>query len=841
MALNRLPAAALLFLSSLALTTPLAAQNLEEFLGYPPGSAFTLHSKVIDWFEHLDRQSDRVELIRYGVTPEGRDLVYAVIATPDRIERIDETRMRLAALRDPATSREDATRIIAAGTPAVVWLAYGIHGNESSSSEAAMVVARELASGERDDLLSNIIVIIDPMQNPDGRDRYVSWFKQKRGRQANAFRGAAEHREPWPGGRYSHYLFDMNRDWAWSTQDETRARIAAYMQWHPQVFVDLHEMSYNSNYFFPPDAQPVNANVPAGTVELLEQFGRGNAAEFTARRWPFFVGERFDLFYPGYGDAWPSLRGAVGMTYEVAGGGSAGLEVRREDGEILSLSERVQRHTVASMTTLRTAAALREKLLMHSWFAAHASLSAPLTTWLLDSGDPNAGELVAMLTRQGIEVGRTDRPLRIEAADLSGGSLRPVSFPAGTLTVSSRQTLGALARTLLERQPFLSDEFVRAQRRSVERDEGDEFYDITAWSLPIAMNVTAWYSPAAVPSSPFVQRAATAMIPTTAYAWLVSPHQPDYLEFLSRVISSGIRFRVSRVPLDRNDPRALPAGTLVIRDSGSIREDLQRAAEGLNVTVQAADEVWRDGRVSLGSADIVPVTQPKIAVIGGEGFDPTSFGALWHTLDVELGMPHSIVTLRDLRPDLLDEFNVLLLPDGRPALERELGKDGLARLKQWVEDGGTIVAIKGSAAALRKKDVEFSSIKPWEPEKDAPQDLRNDFRVPGTAFRTVMSDGFLTWGVHDAPAVMLEGSDFLRPTGRRTDDVVMIADENPVVAGFTWPESIERVEGAAWLTHERLGDGNVITFADEPVFRGFWRGTLPFLVNAITYGPTFSR
>src|ERR1051325_1512678 len=335
----------------LALALTAAAQPTpQEFLGYPIGERFTSYDRILEYFHELAKASPLVTIQQIGETYEQRPLVLATITSAKNRAALDQIHRNLTAL---ANGEGDAAQL-AQNTPAVVWLAFGIHGNESSSAEASMLVASELVKDPR--VLDDLIVIIDPLQNPDGRERYTSWFKRTVGAKPNPNPDAFEHQEPWPGGRYNHYLIDMNRDWTWMSQRETQARVAAYRQWNPQVFVDFHEMGYQSTYFFPPDAKPINAHLPKDVEEWLDVFGRANAAEFSKRGWPFFVAEQFDLFYPGYGDSWPSLHGAIGMTYEVAGHGRAGVAIERDDKTILRLADRVQRHFTTAMTTVRTAA-----------------------------------------------------------------------------------------------------------------------------------------------------------------------------------------------------------------------------------------------------------------------------------------------------------------------------------------------------------------------------------------------------------------------------------------------------------------------------------------------------
>ena len=307
----------------------------DEYLGYTLGERFTPWTRIVDYFNELAKHSSLITVQQFGETYEHRPLIVATLTSEKNRSALDRIRQNVTALADPDGTSPARAAEIAKSMPVVVWLAYCVHGNEASPAEAAMQVAATLLRDpEGRKLLDDAVVIIDPLQNPDGHERYIQWFARTRGMEADPNPDAYEHQEPWPGGRFNHYLIDMNRDWAWSSQRETRARIALYRQWNPQVFVDLHEMSYQSTYFFPPDAKPLNANLPKDVEKWLDVFGRANAAAFTQRGWPFFVGETFDLFYPGYGDSWPALHGAIGMTYEVAGSGRGGSAISRDDGTV---------------------------------------------------------------------------------------------------------------------------------------------------------------------------------------------------------------------------------------------------------------------------------------------------------------------------------------------------------------------------------------------------------------------------------------------------------------------------------------------------------------------------
>ncbi|HEY0143061.1 MAG TPA: M14 metallopeptidase family protein [Thermoanaerobaculia bacterium] len=816
----------------------------QQFFGYEMGDRFTSHHRILGYFEELTRRSELITMRQIGESYEGRPLVLATLTSPKNRARLDAIRADVASL---AYARVDANRAaeIAKNTPAIVWLGFGVHGNESSSAEAGMVVASELLRNPA--LLENLVVIIDPLLNPDGRERYTSWFHRTRGVRANASPRAAEHYEPWPGGRFNHYMIDMNRDWTWLSQRETQARVAAYREWNPQVFVDFHEMSSESTYFFPPDAKPINPNLAGDIERWLEVFGRANAAEFSRRGWPFFVAERFDLFYPGYGDAWPSLRGAIGMTYEVAGGGRGGSQYRRDDGTLLTLNHRLMQHVTTGMATVRTAAQHREALLRYTYDAARTQIDSGKNVYLILPGSPNFATLVDLLQRQDVQVQMLSAPVTLRATRLDRDSTESRSFPAGTAVVTTAQPLGRLANTLLEKAAVLDKTFVDEQRAKAEADEPDDFYDLTTWSLPLAMNVEAYVTQGPLAGTTEFRKTTPPPFRAAAYGYAVDGLDPNLYRFAGQLLESNVRFSVIDSDAPAGD-RTFARGTLVIlkgNNDAAIDATLERIAGATGVSVIPLESGWMGG-ISFGSERVRNVRNPKIALVGGPGTAATSFGMLWHTLDVDTPIPHEVIFAETL-PNLdLHEYEVLIFPDGNYA--SRLGKRGVDKIKTWVSDGGTIIAVGGANAFLREKDVEISKLKLWEPpkkkddDKTTPDARYNDYRIPGSAFRTSMNArSYLTFGVPRPPAVLVEGSNAFQPVAHKIDNILTIDAKDPLISGIAWPESIERIKGAVYVVSEPFGRGQVITFADEPHYRLFWRGTLPIFLNAALYSPTFAR
>ena len=828
------------------LTTSAFAQvpTPEQFLGYPLGERFTPWSRIIDYFHELAKDSNLITVEQIGETYEHRPLILATIASAKNRPSVDAIRQNVVSLADRNTTQARATEIVRS-TPAVVWLAFGVHGNESSSSEAAMQVAYELLRDPS--VLDNTLVIIDPLQNPDGRERYITWYTRTRGAAADANPDSFEHSEPWPGGRYNHYLVDMNRDWAWTSQQETRAREAQYFKWNPQVFVDFHEMGANSTYFFPPDSKPINANLPKDVERWLEVFGRANADAFTKQGWAFFVADRFDLFYPGYGDSWPSLHGAIGMTYECAGGPRGGTMFMREDDTVITLGDRVARHSTAGMTTVRTAAAHAEELLRYTYDAMHAN-PAQSNTFLIVPGSPNFVPLMDMLLRQKIEMGALGAPVTARATRIESDAAESRTFPAGTVIISTRQPLGGLVQTLLEKSPTFSPGYLEEQREKAKADEENDFYDLTSWSLPLAMNVETYVTAAPVAGDvrPYAAPAPAAFR-RAEYGYVIDGNDPNLYRAEGRMLRDGVKFSVSDDVVPVGD-RTLARGTVVIL-RGNNKQDvdaaLDRIVRDTGIAVLPLSSGWMGG-TAFGSERIHFVRDPKIALIGGRGLDAMSYGMLWHTLDIEVPVPHSNIALDALRNVDLSHYNVLIMPHGSGYADA-LGKRGIENLQNWIRNGGTVVAIRGASAFLRSKDVDISKLKPWEAPKPkdekAPVEERyNDYRVPGATFRTSMNDRtYLTFGLTRPPFVLIEGIDAYLPVSHGVDNIVTIAKDNPLVAGVAWPESLDRIKGSVYMVSEPYGRGQVITFADDPNYRLFWRGTLPLFMNAVLYSPSFPR
>ncbi|HET9229266.1 MAG TPA: M14 family zinc carboxypeptidase, partial [Thermoanaerobaculia bacterium] len=793
-------------------------------------------------------------------------LMLVAISSPANIQRLEEIRQDHQRLADTTSLSDSERDRLVPRTPLVVWLAYGVHGNESSSAEAAMAAAYLLAAGQGDGtgsiarMLENMVVLIDPLSNPDGRERYVSGFEQRRGAEPNPNRSAAEHWEPWPGGRQNHYLIDLNRDWAWASQQETRHRIAAYRSWEPQVYVDFHEMGSESSYFFPPAAEPIHPQIDRRVVSWLETFGRGNAEVFDKLGWVYFKEENYDLFYPGYGDSYPSLRGAVGMTYEMAGGGRGGLSLALPDGTLLTLADRVARHLTTSLTTLRTASANGRRLL-EDYVANRIKAASEPRAYLWSGEQAESRALADLLVLHGIRVHQTTQVTdlaatsltddgRFEDGELGGASVK--RFPAGTYVVSTTQPLGNLVEALLERESPMSERFVERQRQRLEQNLSAQFYDITAWSLPYAFNVDTWVAPAPPTGLRSLPELAGGIQGggQNELGYVIPPQGIATYRVAVELQKRRIAHRVAMGSVGSE----LPAGTIFVPRRGNpadIRESLNKLLSENGLAARPVSSSFDMKGISLGSNDVESVKPIRAGLVSGNGVDATSFGFLWHLLDQQVGIPHDRLDLAQLAQVDLSELDVLVLPSG--AYEDAITPRAREAVDAWIKAGGLLVAIGDSIEWLQKH--EMTSVKTWEPPKKDGSNENEDpegsgqtevekslesrpIFTPGAILATKMQPNHpLTLGLRTSPKVLYEGTVVFKTTGDPRKDV-LVAEQDPVVAGFAWPEAEERLSGSLLVGMETRGRGGVVLFAQDPAFRLFWRATTPILLNAILYGPS---
>jgi hypothetical protein len=858
----------------------------DSVLGHVLGTRHTMYheqQQVLDRLIAAAPERVRTEVI--GTTAEGKVMRVLIISAPENLARLDQLRADLVTLADPRKTTAAQAAEIARRNPAVALLSHSIHGNEPAGFEAVMQTAYQLLASDEPATLSilrNVVTILNPSQNPDGHERFAAWNNSVA--VASDDPASLEQAEPWAiQGRFNHYRFDMNRDFVAQSQNETRALLGVMRRWYPQLVIDLH--STTDQYFFPPTARPMNLNLGGWQSKWEERFGKANGAAFDRHGWQYYNRDVFDFFYPGYVDMWPSLSGATGMTFETDGGPE--IRLRKSDGSVTTFTDGIAHHFVASMSTLGVLAEGKEERLRdyHEFRAtglAEARTRAMKRVVFTPTGDPARAHRVAqVLTRAGIEVMRVSAPVSSVAAhDYLGGAAVRKTFPAGSYVVDLAQPEARLATAVLEPRAILDSGFVRRQLDRFERNrrrgeqsatEGYEFYDITAWAMPFTYGLDAAWTEDVTPvtGEPVTLEM---MLPTGTVsgrarsAYLFPGGRETSARLALSLMREGFAVGVAEAEIGA-EGRTWPVGTYlarVQRNPATLHDRIRPLAERARAEVTAVQSAFAETGVGVGSESVRPLRSPKILLGAGDGVAQTTFGSLWYYIERELEYPVVPIDLANLGRVNLADYNVLILPDGSGStMLRRMGDAD--RIKRWVQEGGAIIAIGGARDALASKELALTTVgqigvregadtakkttpadttlspsaRPGPPvvSPTAPDSLRVE-GVPGLIGRATLDrTHWLTWGYpREHLPVLVSGNSFFSPS-RRGDNPVSFLGKDLVLSGFTWPGNTERLlTGAVWAAVENVGRGKVILFAEDPLFRAFWRGPAGLFNNALLMG-----
>lgn len=799
----------------------------DEFLGYPIGTKFTPHHKIVNYFQQVAAAlPQQVKLQQYGQTYEGRPLYLAFISSAANITNLESIRknnLQLAGVESGAANNTS--------TP-IVWLSYNVHGNEASSSEAAMQTIYELLKPEHTNWLSNTVVIMDPCLNPDGRDRYVNWFNGMVGSNANANPVAREHDEPWPGGRINHYNFDLNRDWAWQTQIETQQRLKMYNQWLPQVHVDYHEQGYNEPYYFAPAAAPFHEVITSWQKDFQTTIGKNNARYFDNNGWLYFTKERFDLFYPSYGDTYPTYNGSIGMTYEQGGHSRGGLAVQTDEGEVLTLKDRLMHHTTTGLSTVEITAANAAKVIAEykKYFDnAKAGVGSQYKSYLLTSDDESRIiSVMRLLEANNIKFGIMRDAIKQPGYNYFNGKIGPVEKLSFTVAVNANQPKSILAKVLLEPLSKLEDTAT---------------YDITAWSIPYAYGVNAYafnnYLPivddVAVDRPGLQENIYGAVLPYNSVASSV---------MLARLLNNNVGVRVNEKDIVYNGKKIRKGSLLILK-----RDNISNWKQTINLINETTDAVtilssgFMDAGPDMGSPDILKLAAPRVALVTGNDVNPNAAGEIWHLFEQQVKYPLTLLNGNRLRANTLKQFDVLILPDGDYSFigDKKTGED----IKAWVRNGGRIIALESAVAQFADADWGVKIKKEDEEKKDDKKadysllrkygdrerdDLVNS--IPGAIYKVEMDETHpLAFGIGNTFYTLKQNSTVLE-FSKEAWNVGVIKKENKV-AGFAGVTVSNKIKDGTIFAVQDMGRGKVIYMVDDPVFRNFWENGKLLFLNAV--------
>ncbi|MBT8263827.1 MAG: zinc carboxypeptidase, partial [Muriicola sp.] len=612
----------LLFLV-LLVSFSLQAQEIKspsEFLGYELGTQFTRHHEVVDYYQYLaEAASDRIQLTEYGKTNERRPLLLTYVSSAANMQNLEAIR----------SEHLKSTEGKGAATKAIVWLSYNVHGNESVSTEASMQTIYELLTSKKD-YLENTVVIIDPCINPDGRDRYVNWYNQHKNTPNQINPDSKEHVEGWWSGRSNHYMFDLNRDWAWLTQVESQQRLKMYDQWLPHIHVDFHEQGVNNPYFFAPSAEPYHEVITNFQRSFQETLGRNHAKYFDANGWFYFTKERFDLFYPSYGDTYPTYNGAIGMTYEQGGSGRAGLGVITGSGDTLTLKDRIAHHKTTGLSTVEVASNNSAKL-NEEFKKFYQPKNYKFQSYVLNGDDEKKRALADLLDKHGIEYGFANKGVA-KGFNYNTGYNGSIQLSENSLVVSTNQKKGTLVKVLFEPDAKLSDSLT---------------YDITAWSLPYAYGLNAVATTTQIKATGAYKETSIPPIPADTYAYVTDWNDMSDARFLAELLKNDIRVRRAEKPF-RLDNKSYERGSLIITASDNKNNSkfipaLRAIAKKHSKWLTPAATGFVDKGKDFGSSYVGMIPKVKVGVLSGDPTSTLRFGEIWHFFEQQLHYPLTVL------------------------------------------------------------------------------------------------------------------------------------------------------------------------------------------------------
>ncbi len=813
-------------------------QSPEQFLGYKVGSRFTPHWKVVSYFQHVAANSAKnVKLQPYGLTNEGRPLMVAFVSTEENMNNLENIRLNNLRLANLAKDKMAPTE----NTAAIVWLSYNVHGNETSSSEAAMLTVYALldpSNAKTKEWLKNTVVVIDPCINPDGRDRYVNWYNSIVGKTANPRMDTREHREPWPGGRTNHYNFDLNRDWAWQTQVESQQRIKLYNQWMPQIHVDYHEQGINEPYYFAPAAEPYHEVITQWQRGFQTTIGKNHAKYFDANGWLFFTKVRFDLFYPSYGDTYPTYNGAIGMTYEQAGHSTGGTAALTEEGDTLTLYDRAIHHYTTGISTIEISSINSNKLISEFRKFFNKGVTGGFgeyKTYLIKNNPKDAERIsafVQLLDKNGIEYGTGTGAGK--GYNYMTGKEEAFSIADGDIIVSAFQPRSAMVQVLLEPRSKLSDSAT---------------YDITAWSLPYAYNLTAYAAKERINASGAYQKPVVFNnVAADAYAYVIKWEGVQSAKAVGHLLQKELTLRYSEIPFEVNGQKFDRGSIIVMKTSNkaagnNLWKMVTDVCNANNIKAYPVTTGFVDEGGDFGSDVVRPFKFKKVVLLTGEGVNGNAAGEIWHFFDKQLDYPLSLVYANDISRINFQETDVIIMPDGN---YKFLSEKAIAdQLKDWISKGGKLIALEAAVSSIAKLDWGLKSKKvdegtskdPYDPLKSYENRERDFVKniTPGSVYKVELDNSHpLAFGYPNYYYTLKQDDniyDFFTTNGWN----VGVIKKEAQLAGFVGSKLKERLKDGLLFGVQPIGRGSVVYFTDNILFRSFWENGKLMMCNAVFF------
>lgn len=835
-------------------------QSPAEFLGYEIGERHIRHHESVAYFRYLATASDRVTIETYAKSHGNRPLVAATITSKENQANIEQILEAHRKLVDPDSSADLDTEKM----PAVIYMGYSVHGDESSGGNAAPIIGYMLAASSSEEvqkILQDVVVIVDPCFNPDGFDRFAAWANSKRGKVLNGDPAHAEHNQPYPGGRVNYYWFDLNRDWLPLQHPESQGRANMMRKFRPNVVLDFHEMGANSTFFFQPGIpQRKNPLTPNRNVELTKLLGNFHAKALDEIKSIYFTEEQFDDFYMGKGSTYPDLHGAIGILFEQA---SSRGHLQESVNGPLAFPFTIRNQVRTSISSLRGTLSLKKSLLNYQrdFYKTAKLLGQDEKTkyHLFTAKDDPARmqEFGRILMAHNIRAYRVNSPRRINGS---------IILPNTSLLVPTDQPEFLFLKSLLERRTDFEENI---------------FYDISTWVLPLAFNLkhaeltsavdnlSPYFGPTSLPARTLTNAALDDQkIFDSASAFAIDWRDQRSGRLLYQLLDAGARAKVARQdftvtlakPATGSTKRDFSAGSIIIpvgiqdaNNKAKIAQLIGKATqEGIAISPVGTGLTPRG--IDIGSGQFRIVKKPSVMLLAGDGVSRYTAGTLWHMVDTHLQIPMTHVEPDRVANVDLSRYTTILMP---PGSYRQISDRGLEKLKQWLANGGTLVAIGSSISWLNGKGlVSDSLIKGKVAEEDDWADMHNHVKkkvlqkpfasaqndralelISGAIFQAKIDRthpvcyGYTT----DTLPIFRNSSLMLNPSKNVYSNPVLYSD-SPLLSGYVSKKNLEKLRNTVSVTTTSSGRGTIVLMVDEPNFRAFWYGTSRLLTNSIYFG-----
>ena len=794
----------------------------KSILNFELGEMHTDHTQVVNYMKEVAKASDRIQIETTGYTFENRPLQLLTISSPKNLANIDEILKRHAAITDATANNSDLSDL-----PIVVYLGYSIHGNESSGTGAAIALTYYLAANDSPELMKTLdktIILLDPSFNPDGLHRFSTWVNSNKSANLVTDPNDREFNEVWPRGRFNHYWFDMNRDWLPVQLPESQARIKTFRKWMPNVLCDFHEMGTNSTYFFQP-GEPTRTNplTPELNQVLTRKIAGYHAKALDKIGSSYFVEENYDDFYYGKGSSYPDINGTIGILFEQAS--SRGHAQESANG-ILTFPFTIRNQFTTSLSTLQATTEMREELLAYQrdfYKNAKTESNKSKVKGYVFGDEKDASrvhELAKILSQHKIKMQELKEDVIINKKKFS----KNLSY---FIPVAQQNT--KLINAIFDRQLQFKDSL---------------FYDISAWSFDLAFNLN-FESVNTLDNTgndyePNLKKGFISKKSDIGYLMEWTDHKAPKL--LNQLLAKGLRVRTTKKPFTHNG-KIFSYGSLFIPvqnqelNSEEIFNYLNQIIPDYAIEITAVETGFTDG-VNLGNPNFVTLTQPKVAMLVGQGVDPADAGEIWHMFDQKSAMPLTKIDMEQLEGVNLSKYTTLILVNGSYS---KISAKTATKIGQWVQNGGTLIAYQDAIKWLNQNELTALTFKTSKLEaKEITFEQADDYKgaqeIAGAIFETKLDLSHpINFGMPRNTLPIFRNTSIMIEPNKNSYNNPIQYTKTPLISGYISKEKLALLKETVPFQSIKKGDGNIIVFTDNTNFRAFWLGTEKLLWNAIFF------